>query len=60
MLYYVKKDRLFKNLEDEIPPSPFIKGGERGIKFFFDAVCAVGSFLPTENRSVMRKLLTPR
>lgn len=50
MLYYVKTDRLFKNLEVEIPLStepnflnpPFIKGGEGGlggervIRFFFD------------------------
>jgi len=38
MLYYVKTDRLFKNLEVEIPSvSPLNKGGtERGAKFFFD------------------------
>ncbi|MGH7800093.1 MAG: site-specific DNA-methyltransferase [Thermodesulfobacteriota bacterium] len=46
MLYYVKTDRLFKNLEVEIPPvsplSPrsihpaYTGGKEGGIKFFFD------------------------
>jgi len=38
MLYYVKTDRLFKNLEVEIPPQfPLGKGGrEGGFKFFFD------------------------
>lgn len=37
MLYYVKTDRMFKSLEVEIPPDPpFVKGGEGGIKFFFD------------------------
>ncbi len=38
MLYYVKTDRLFKNLEVEIPPvSPLNKGGTKGgFRFFFD------------------------
>jgi hypothetical protein len=37
MLYYVKTDRMFKSLEVEIPPDPpLAKGGEGGIKFFFD------------------------
>ena len=38
MFYYVKTDRLFKDLEVEIPPvSPLNKGGTKGgFKFFFD------------------------
>jgi len=35
MLYYVKTDRLFKNLEVEIPLNPPLMRGKGG-KFFFD------------------------